>query len=216
MLTIHQTAFDMMNALRNGYEVNNASRVLALKRQLNHIQIKKGESINSYFLRVASIRDELSSIGTIINDTELTLMAIDGLPDSWEIFAQGISARDQLPDFNRLKNDCLQEEFRKLKKGGKPKVEDEELHVLNTNSYKGKKKHFKKKKGNQKNGKLKKDLSKIKCSKCKKFGYYRFNFPKNSNNRQIVQMSLEKKILMILRIVFCIPLYQMKFQIKHG
>ena len=66
--------------------------------------------------------------------------------------------RDQLPDFNKLKNDYLQEESRKLKKGGKPKVEDEEFHILNANSYKGKKKHFKKKGGNQKNGKPKKDL----------------------------------------------------------
>ena len=111
------------------------------------------------------------------------LMAIDGLPDSWETFTQGISARDQLPDFNRLKNDCLQEETRKLKKGGKPKVEDEELHILNVNSYKGKKKLFKKKKGNQNNGKSKKDLSKIKCSKCEKFGHYRSNCPKNSKQQ---------------------------------
>lgn len=131
MLTKHQTTYNMMNA----FEINNAMRVLALKRQLNHIQIKKGESINSYFLRFIGIRDEFSTIGTIINDTELMLMAIDGLPESWEIFAQGISARDQLQDFNRLKNDCLQEESRKLKKGGKLKVEDEELHVLNANSY---------------------------------------------------------------------------------
>ena len=107
--------------------------------------------MNSYFLRVASLRDEFASIGTIINDTELTLMAIDGLPNSWETFAQGVSARDNLYDFNRLKGDCLQEESKKLKKGGKLKTEDEELHVHNANSYKSKKKHFKKKKGNQKN-----------------------------------------------------------------
>ncbi len=121
MLTKHQTAYDMMNALRNAYEVNNATRILALKKQLNHIQINKGESINSYFLRVVGIRDELSSIGTIINDIKLTLMAIDGLPESWETFAQGISARDQLPDFNRLKNDCLQKKVKKTKERRKTK-----------------------------------------------------------------------------------------------
>ena len=36
MLTKHQTAFDMMNALRNAYEVNNATRVLALKATESH------------------------------------------------------------------------------------------------------------------------------------------------------------------------------------
>ena len=151
-----------MDASLNAYEVNNATRTLALKRQLNHIQIKKGESMNSYFLRVASLRDELASIVTIIEDRELTLMAINRLPDSWETFSQGVRARDNLLDFNRHKGDCLQEESRKLKKGGRLKIEDEELHVLNTNFYKGKKKHFKKK-GNQRNDKPKKDLSKIKC-----------------------------------------------------
>ena len=121
--------------------------------------------MNSYFARVGSLRDELTSIGYIIDDKELTLMAINGLPDSWDILSQGVNARDKLPDFNRLKADCLQEEARQLKKGRKLKTKDEELHVLNTNSYKGKKKHFKKK-GNQRNDKPKKDLSKIKCFKC--------------------------------------------------
>ena len=44
--------------------------------------------MNSYFLRWVSLRDKLASIGTIIEDKELTLMPIDGLPDSWETFAQ--------------------------------------------------------------------------------------------------------------------------------
>ena len=63
------------------------------------------------------------------------------------------------------------------------KTEDEELHALNTNSYKGKKKHFKKKKGNQRNDKPKKDLSKVKCFKCEKFGHYRSNCPENSKQQ---------------------------------
>ena len=130
--------------------------------------------MNSYFLRVASLRDELASIGYMIDYKELTLMVIDGLPYSWEIFSQGVSARDKLPDFNRLKGDCLQEESRQLKKGRKLKTEDEELHVLNTNSYKGKKKAHKR------NDKPKRDLSKVKCFKCEKLGHYKENFPKNT------------------------------------
>ena len=62
------------------------------------------------------------------------------------------------------------------------KTEDEELYVLNTNSYKDKKKHFKKK-GNKRNDKPKKDLSKVKCFKCEKFGHYRSNCPENSKQQ---------------------------------
>ena len=115
----------MMSALINAYEVNNATSSLALKKKLNHLEIKKGESMNSYFIRVGSLRDELTSIGYIIDDKELTLMAIDGLPDSWGIFSKGVSVRDKLQKFNRLKGDCLQEESRQLKKGRKLKIEDE-------------------------------------------------------------------------------------------
>lgn len=75
------------------HEVNNATRTPALKRQINHTKIREGESMNSFFLRVASLRDELASIGTIIEDKELSHMAIDGLPGSWETFSQGVSAR---------------------------------------------------------------------------------------------------------------------------
>ena len=57
MLMKQHTTFNMMSALLNAYEVNNATRTLALKSKLNHIKIRKGESMNSYFLRVASLRD---------------------------------------------------------------------------------------------------------------------------------------------------------------
>ena len=36
MIMKHKTKFDMMNALLNAHEVNNATRTLALKRKLNH------------------------------------------------------------------------------------------------------------------------------------------------------------------------------------
>ena len=50
---------------------------------------------------MASLRDELASIGTIIEDKELSLIAIDGLSDSWETFSQAVSARDKLSDFKK-------------------------------------------------------------------------------------------------------------------
>ena len=71
------------------------------------------------------------------------------------------------------------------------KTEDEELYVLNINSHKGKK-NFKKKKGNQKNDKPKKDLSKIKCFRCKKFGRYKSNCPENSKQVNCTNITREE------------------------
>ena len=42
MLMKHRTSFNMMSALINVYDVNNATRTLSLKRQLNHIKNKEG------------------------------------------------------------------------------------------------------------------------------------------------------------------------------
>ena len=63
------------------------------------------------------------------------------------------------------------------------KTEDEELHVLNTNSYKGKKKHIKKKKAHQRNDKPKRDLSKVKSFKCEKFGHCKENCRENTKQQ---------------------------------
>jgi hypothetical protein len=43
--------------------------------------------------------------GQVILDYELV-----GLPKSWEPFVQGICARDMLPGFESIWNDCIQEE----------------------------------------------------------------------------------------------------------
>ena len=51
---------------------------------------------------------------------------------------------------------------------------------------------FKKKKGNQRNDKPKRDLSKIKCFKCEKFGHYKANCPQNTK-QQVNCTNITKK-----------------------
>ncbi|XP_057820015.1 uncharacterized protein LOC131032929 [Cryptomeria japonica] len=169
----HETAYHMFKALKNAFEITNASRTLALKREINHISMIKGESINAYFMWISTLRDVLATLGYEIQSKELTLIALDGLPSVWEMFVQGISARVKYPNFKRLRADCLQEESRLNKKGIKHKNIDEHLQVLNTNSNKKrKKKQFKKRKGHQGKNTSKKDLSHIQCFRCDKFGHY--------------------------------------------
>lgn len=132
----HETTFNMFKALEDAFEISNANRTLTLKREINHITMIKGESVNAYFMQMSTLRDELATLGYEIQSKELTLIALDGLPSIWETFVQGISARDNFPKFDRLKVDCLQEESRQNKKGIKQKNIDEDLQVLNTNSNK--------------------------------------------------------------------------------
>lgn len=46
------TARDMFKTLEGLYEINNTSRTLALRQQLHQIQMAKGESVISYFMKI--------------------------------------------------------------------------------------------------------------------------------------------------------------------
>lgn len=127
--------------------------------------MNKGETINAYFMWISILRDELATLDYEIQRKELTLIALDGLPSGWSTFIQGISARSKYPKFERLRDDCLQEESRLNKMGMKHKNIDEDLQVLNTNSTKqNKKRQFRKRKGRQGKNTSKKDLSHIQCN----------------------------------------------------
>jgi hypothetical protein len=71
-------------------------------------------------------------------ETELTMTTLNGLPNSWESFIQGIFSRRKLSKFNRLWEDCTQEEA-KLE-ARKEKIESNEDQTLTTHTRKGKNK----------------------------------------------------------------------------
>lgn len=106
----------MIKSVENTFEINNTSSTLALKRQMNHISMNK-EPINTFF--ITELRDQLSTIGYENDSKELSLIALGGLPNSWESFIQGINARPKLPKLDQLRFVCLQEEARQMSKGYK-------------------------------------------------------------------------------------------------
>ena len=97
ILAKQTTAYLMLKSLENTFEVNNIQRTLALGTQLNHISMNKGEFVNAHFMIIIELWDQLSNVGHEIDSKELSLIALSGLPCSWELFKQGISARSKLP-----------------------------------------------------------------------------------------------------------------------
>lgn len=79
--------------------------------------MNKGETVNAFFMRITELRDQSSFVSYEIDNQELSLKALGGLPNSWESFVQGISARSKIPKLDRLRFDCLQEESRLMTKG---------------------------------------------------------------------------------------------------
>jgi hypothetical protein len=54
--------------------------------------MNSGESITSYFLRILELKDKLATIGSQVDEKELSMIALRGLPLSWENFIRGLSS----------------------------------------------------------------------------------------------------------------------------
>ena len=58
--------------------------------------------MQSYFSRVAQIKDELESIGSTLHEAEIVMTTLNGLPRDWEAFIRGIYSRNKLTKFRNL------------------------------------------------------------------------------------------------------------------
>jgi hypothetical protein len=117
-----------------------------------------------YLTRLTQIRDELATIGSKIEDSELVHIALNGFSNPWDTFVHGIVAREKLPDQQRLWDDFVQEEICLGQASGSSttsQVVDEETLAL---ASKGKVKSKKKGSRSGAGGKKKNiDFSKFKC-----------------------------------------------------
>jgi hypothetical protein len=128
----------------------------------------------------------LQPYGEKNEDTKLVNVALNGLPKCWEPFVKGVCAWENIRDWQRLWDDCIQEETREESKGSKQGGSKENLSLVSkTRRGKGK---GSSKKGNSDGGSSqrgkKKDLSKIKCFSCHKNGHYASQFPKKKKKKK--------------------------------
>lgn len=140
-------------------------------------KMNKGESISSYFVKISGIKHHLSSIGSKVEDQELSIIALRGLPISWEAFIQVVS-RPSIPAFDQLKNDCTSEGSRLISRGIISNQEGENQALFSVSNNRGEKRKFKGKKYDKKKGNnnyKRNGFSKVQCYKCEKFGHtFRF------------------------------------------
>ena len=92
------------------FKANNANQVLLLKNQLNNLKKGRDESVQSYFLKLTEIRDNLLAIGETIADREMVLIALGGLSSEWHVFNTTILNNNVIPDFKEVLLRCVQEE----------------------------------------------------------------------------------------------------------
>jgi hypothetical protein len=174
-----KTPKQMMDALSRLFEGKNINRKMTLRTQLKNVKMQNSETIQSYFTRVSQIKEQLEAIGDSVEEDEITMTTLNGLPNSWESFIQGICSRRKLTKFSRLWEDCTQEEARL--EARKEKIESNEDQALTAHIRKGKnKKEVHSHKRFQKPHKGQdshKDLSSFRCFICQKMGHIARNCP---------------------------------------
>ena len=84
---------------------------LALKDKLRKINMKKGDSMPKYLTKFVQCRDEMGTFGITITNDDLVSLALMGLPKSWHSYEDTINGRENLPDWERVWSDLVQEEF---------------------------------------------------------------------------------------------------------
>ena len=79
---------------------------------MKNVNIQNEDTIQSYFTRVSRIKEQLEAVDEEVENEDIVMTTLKGLPWSWNSFIQGICARIKLVIFSRLWEECSQEEAR--------------------------------------------------------------------------------------------------------
>jgi hypothetical protein len=81
-----KTPKEMFDALSHLYEGRNINRKMALRTQLKNVKMQKSESIHAFFTRISQINEQIIAIGDSVEEVELVMTTLNGLPKSWDSF----------------------------------------------------------------------------------------------------------------------------------
>ena len=56
------------------------------KNHLKSVKAQKLETMQSYFTRVAQIKEQLEAIGDMVEEAKIIMTTLNGLPRDWESF----------------------------------------------------------------------------------------------------------------------------------
>ena len=137
---------------------------MTLRKRLKNVKIQNAETIQYYFTRVSQIKEQLEVVDEEVENAEIVITNFNGIPRSWDSFIQGICARKKLVKFNKLWEECSQEEAQIVAREEKMGSQDQALTVQ---SKKSRSSHHRSKYSHQRNNPRKpRDMSKYICYTC--------------------------------------------------
>ena len=94
-----KTPKSMFYSLTKLFEGKNINRKMTLRNQMKNVKIQNAKTIQSYFTRVSHIKEQLEAVDEEVENEEIVMTTLNGLPRSWDAFIQGICARKKLVKF---------------------------------------------------------------------------------------------------------------------
>ena len=91
-------AFDALTELFEGKNI----KKMTLRNRLKNVKIQNLETMQSYFTRVSQIKEQFEAVEEKVEEGEISVTTLNGLPRSWDSFIQRICARKTLISFNKL------------------------------------------------------------------------------------------------------------------
>ena len=106
-VTEKQPVREMFKALVVVFQSDNLNMNMILRKKLRSIKMSRSYNVTTYFTRITQTHDQLASIGEKVVDVELVNVALNGFTKVWEPFFKGICAREKIPNWERLWDDCI-------------------------------------------------------------------------------------------------------------
>ena len=84
---------EMFDSLTKLFEWKNINQNMTLRKQLKNVKIKNAETIQSYFTRVSQIKEQIVAVEEAVENEEVMIATLNGLPRSWDSFMRGMCSR---------------------------------------------------------------------------------------------------------------------------
>ena len=123
-------AYHMWDALTSLFQSSNENRKMVLREKLKSIKMAKAEGVIPYLTRISQVKDELAEVGEVISGFELVRKTLNRVTKPWAAIVEAIVARENLPSWDRLWDDFVEEETqRELVQGSSSTSKEDEENV---------------------------------------------------------------------------------------
>eukprot|EP00253_Pinus_taeda_P017713 PITA_17713 len=109
-----KTAPKIWKTLKDLYEVKNTNQLLFLKKNILSIKMEEKDTIVAFISRIKELKNKPSDISEVVSDTDLVTITRNGMTDEYQMFINGLNAREKASVFEESTGILMQEEERRL------------------------------------------------------------------------------------------------------